>query len=96
MTMVRRSRQPRIPRNSLEKVIRMMLERGRLPHLLFDQSMGRSSYFLNRLIAALCALPPIEKMLASEQLQSRFVRFVLSRVQNPAGYGNKHGTHASL
>ena len=96
MTMVRRSRQPRIPRNSLEKVIRMMLERGRLPHLLFDQSMGRSSYFLNRLLAALCALPPIEKMLASEQLQSRFVRFVLSRVQNPAGYGNKHGTHASL
>jgi ferredoxin len=83
LTMVRRTRQPRIPENSLEKVIRMMLERGRLPHLLFDQSMGRSSRFLNRLIAALCALPPMEKLLAGEQLQSRFVRFVLSRIKDP-------------
>jgi len=83
LTMVRRTRQPRIPENSLEKVIRMMLERGRLPHLLFDQSMGRSSRFLNRLIAALCALPPMERLLAGEQLQSRFVRFVLSRIKDP-------------
>jgi Pyruvate/2-oxoacid:ferredoxin oxidoreductase delta subunit len=85
ITMVRRIRQPYVPQNSIEKVIRMMLERGRLPHLLFDQSMSRSSYFFNRLIAALCALPPVEKMLAGEQLQSRFVRFVLSRVKNPSG-----------
>ena len=85
ITMTRRPRQPRVPQNSLEKVIRMMLERGRLPHLLFDQSMSRSSYFLNRLLSALCALPPVEKLLAGEQLQSRFVRFVLSRVQDPAG-----------
>lgn len=35
-------------------------------------------------LAALCALPPVEKLLAGEQLQSRFVRFVLSRVQNPS------------
>lgn len=83
--MVRRIRQPYVPQNSIEKVIRMMLERGRLPHLLFDQSMSRSSYFLNRLIAALCTLPPVEKMLAGEQLQSRFVRLVLSRVKNPSG-----------
>jgi hypothetical protein len=34
-------------------------------------------------LAALLALPPAKQALADEQLRSRFVRFALSRVQDP-------------
>ena len=34
--MVRASERPTIPYNSVERVIRMSVERGRLAHLVFD------------------------------------------------------------
>ena len=82
IAMVRRTTQPRVPQNSIEKTVRMMLERGRLPDLLFDQGASRTHYFMNRILAALCSLPPVDRALASEQLRSRFVRFALARFQD--------------
>ena len=78
-----RPRPPHVPLNSVEAVTRRMLERGRLAELLVDGAAGRGPAFANAVLTAVLALPPAERLLASEHLQSRFVRFVLSRRQMP-------------
>jgi Pyruvate/2-oxoacid:ferredoxin oxidoreductase delta subunit len=77
MTMERRPERPYVPAHALERAIRMALERGRLPDLLFDTGASRGSRFLNGVVRALCALPPVEKAVASEQVRSRFIRYAL-------------------
>ncbi len=83
MKMERRRRTPHVPENVIERIVRGTLEHGRLAHLLFDQGDGRGARFLNQVVQAICALGPMERALASEQLRSRFVRFALSRIPDP-------------
>ena len=75
--MERRAEPRHVPKNSIERVVRQMLERGRLADLLFDESDSRGAAFLNHVVKAITKLPPAERALASEQVQSRFVRFVM-------------------
>jgi Pyruvate/2-oxoacid:ferredoxin oxidoreductase delta subunit len=77
LSMRRADGRPTVPENSMERVLRMALERGRLPHLLFDPNAGRGSRFLNRAFQALGTFPPVERLMASEQLHSRFVDRIL-------------------
>ena len=74
-----------IPANSLERALRMAIERGKLPHLLFDEGAGRGSQFLNQALQMLNQLPASQKLLATEQVKSRFVRQALSSIQDPTG-----------
>jgi ferredoxin len=83
MHMTRRERQPHIPVNTVERTVRMALERGRLADLLVDQGASRGSKFLGSVVKALTRLPIAERALASEQVRSRFVRAALQRVQAP-------------
>ena len=75
--MERRAEPRHVPKNSIERVVRQMLERGRLADLLFDESDSRGAAFLNHVVKAITKLPPAERALASKQVQSRFVRFVM-------------------
>jgi Pyruvate/2-oxoacid:ferredoxin oxidoreductase delta subunit len=77
LEMVRSDNQPFVPANTLERVLRMAIERGRLAHLLFDEGASRGSRFLNHVIQALNRLPASQKLLAREQVKSRFVRQAL-------------------
>jgi ferredoxin len=83
LRMERRSAPSHVPVNSIEKTVRMALERGRLPHLLFDEGASRGARFLNHVVRGICALPPVARALASAQVRSRFVRYALSRVTDP-------------
>jgi ferredoxin len=85
VTMVRRPRAPHVPLNAVEYLTRRMLERGRLADLLVDGAAGRGPAFANAVLGAILSLPPAAKLLASEQVQSRFVDFALARYQPPAG-----------
>ncbi len=85
MTMERRPKRPHVPLNAIERTVRMALERGKLPHLLFDEGASRGSRFLNHVVRGICALPAAQRALASEQLKSRFVRFALGTVRDPTG-----------
>ncbi|MBI2901365.1 MAG: 4Fe-4S dicluster domain-containing protein [Planctomycetes bacterium] len=85
MHVKRREERPAVPVNTIERSLRMAIERGKLPHLLFDEGEGRGSRFLNRVLQALAALPPAQKALASEQVRSRFVRYALGTVKDPTG-----------
>jgi len=83
MAMERRPKPPRVPVNAVEKMVRNAIEKNRLADLLFDQGTGVGNRFLNRTLDAILTLPPVKRMVASEQLQSRFVRAALKRIENP-------------
>ena len=83
--MVRRPQAPHVPLNAVEYLTRRMLERGRLADLLVDGTAGRGPAFANAVLGAILSLPPAQKLLASEQVQSRFVEFALARYRPPAG-----------
>ena len=78
IAMERRAEPSQVPQNTIERVVRQMLERGRLADLLFDESDSRSAAFLNHAVNAITHLRPAERTLASKQVQSRFVDFVLN------------------
>lgn len=79
MGMVRRDTPRHVPENTVERVIRACLEKGRLADLLVDEGAGRGSRFLAEVLRGLSALPAADRVLASEQVGSRFVRFALER-----------------
>ena len=85
VTMVRRPQAPHVPLNAVEYLTRRMLERGQLADLLVDGAAGRGPAFANAVLGAILSLPPAQKLLASEQVQSRFVAFALARYRPPAG-----------
>ena len=72
--MHRRRERPDVPVNKIEYVVRRALERGRLSDLLFDEADGRGSLFMNRILRAITALPAVDRVLAADQVKSRFVR----------------------
>jgi ferredoxin len=67
-----------VPATAVEKMVRMAIERGRLADLLFDEGAGAGSRFLHHAVRALTHLPLASRVLASEQVQSRFVRAALA------------------
>jgi ferredoxin len=85
LTMVRRPQAPHVPLNAVEYLTRRMLERGKLADLLVDGTAGRGPAFANAVLGAVLSLPPAQRLLASEQVKSRFVAFALARYQPPAG-----------
>ena len=85
MWMVRGGDRRHIPVNSVERAVRMSLERGRLAHLVADQGAGKGHRFLNQVIQAMMSLPAVGRLAATEQMQSRFVRYALKNVRDPTG-----------
>jgi ferredoxin len=85
LAMTRRPRQPYVPAGTIERVVRMSLERGKLPHLLFDEGQSRGHRFLNRVVRALARLPGVERALAREQVRSVFVNEALRQIPDPTG-----------
>ena len=71
-------RQP-VPANPVEKAVRQALERNRLAELLFDGGEGFGNRFLQQATKAITSLPPVERLLATEQVRSRFVKAAMAR-----------------
>jgi ferredoxin len=84
MEMARDGARPRVPLNSVEKAVRQALERNQLADLLFDAGDGLGSRFLNLAVKAVTSLPPAQRVLAHEQVRSRFVRAALERFRQYA------------
>ena len=83
MALTRRKDPPHVPVNGVERAVRIALDHNRLADLLFDQGGSLGARFLNRAMRALLGLPPAKRLLASEQLRSRFVRVALQRIADP-------------
>jgi NAD-dependent dihydropyrimidine dehydrogenase PreA subunit len=83
MGVVRRAEAPRVPRNAIEKALRMALERGHLGDMLYYEGTSRGVGFLGEAMRVLLSLPAAKRVLAHEQVTSRFVRAALGRVGDP-------------
>ena len=79
LRMQRGETRPRVPSNSVEKAVRMALERNRLADLLLDEGAGLGSRFLHRAVDAILQLPPAQAVVANEQVRSRFVSAALKQ-----------------
>jgi Pyruvate/2-oxoacid:ferredoxin oxidoreductase delta subunit len=79
LDMVRGGHPRPVPANTVERVVRMALERNRLAELLFDDGAGLGERFLHRAVEAIVRLPPAQAVLATEQVRSRFVAAALRR-----------------
>ena len=84
LKMARGGRQRPVPASSVEKAVRQALERNRLADLLFDAGEGLGSRFLHLAVEALTRLPLAQRVLASEQVRSRFVQAALGRLREHA------------
>jgi Pyruvate/2-oxoacid:ferredoxin oxidoreductase delta subunit len=79
----RRPEQRHVPANSVEFAVRSMIERGRVADLLIDGTAGRGPAFANAVLRTIASLPPAERLLAREQMRSRFVSYALRRMSPP-------------
>ncbi len=79
LAMERGGRPRPVPANTLERVVRMALERNRLAELLFDEGAGRGARFLHHAVDAIARLPAAQALLATEQVRSRFVAAAVKR-----------------
>ncbi len=85
MGMIRRKERVLTPENTIERILKMNLERGKIQHLLFDDQAGITFKFMNRFLGAILRLPPVKKTLAQEQIQSRFINFFIDEIKRTHG-----------
>jgi Pyruvate/2-oxoacid:ferredoxin oxidoreductase delta subunit len=87
LRLVRRPEQRYTPANSVEFAVRSMMERGRVADLLIDGTAGRGPAFANAVLRTITSLPPVDRLMASEQIRSRFISYALKRLAPPARGG---------
>lgn len=74
-SIVMRERQKKVitPVNSTHKAVLMAIERGKLQNLIFDNQVLMSHRALAAVLGAVLKLPPIKRVLASEQVGSKYL-----------------------
>jgi ferredoxin len=61
------------PENAVHKVVMMAVERGGLEHLIFDNRALFSHRAMAAVLGSILKLPPVQKMMASDQVKSRYL-----------------------
>ncbi|MHB1136854.1 MAG: 4Fe-4S dicluster domain-containing protein [Coriobacteriia bacterium] len=76
-----RSRPARVitPLNSTHRVIVMAIERGNLQDLVFDKRVLWNHRALAALLGVVLKLPPAKQALASKQMKSRYLEYLVAR-----------------
>jgi ferredoxin len=69
------------PVDNAQRHVMMAIERGKLQNLIFDNQVLASHRALGALLGVIFRLPPVKRALASEQLQSRFLRTASRQVE---------------
>ncbi|MFH1129996.1 MAG: 4Fe-4S dicluster domain-containing protein, partial [Pseudomonadota bacterium] len=75
------------PENTMDRLVRMHLERGNLHHLVIDASASAAHDVMNRLLGSVLRLPPVKLALAQEQVRSRFVHFMIGMARRQRKIG---------
>jgi ferredoxin len=77
-----RSRPQRVitPVNSTHRVVVMAVERGKLQNLIFDNQVLWSHRALAAVLGVILKLPPLKQAMATQQMKSRYLEAVLSRI----------------
>jgi Fe-S-cluster-containing hydrogenase component 2 len=75
-----RARRTLTPANGAHRAVLMAIERGKLQDLVFDNRLLWSHRALAAFFGAILRLPPAKRLLASEQVRSRYLEALLRRV----------------
>jgi NAD-dependent dihydropyrimidine dehydrogenase PreA subunit len=78
--MVPRPRRVVTPLNTAHRVILMAIERSTLQHIIFDNQVLYSHRALAVLLGVIIKLPPVQRLLASRQLRSRYLETLVQRL----------------
>jgi ferredoxin len=78
-----RSRPARVvtPVSSAHRAVLMAIERGKLQNLVFDNSALASHRAMAAILGAILKLPPAKRLMASEQLRSKYLVALLERMK---------------
>lgn len=66
------------PVNSVHRTVLMAIERGDLQNLIFDNRVLWSHRALASVIGVILKLPPVKQAMASKQMKSRYLEYVIS------------------
>jgi ferredoxin len=69
------------PLNSAHRTVMMAIEKGCLNDLIFDSQVLYSHRALSLLLGVLLKLPPLKQLLAMKQVKSRYLEYVISKMQ---------------
>lgn len=81
MTLAVREKRVVTPVDSAHRIVLMALERGKLQNLIFDNQAHRSHRLLGAMLKALLDLGPVQRVMASEQMKSRYLDKMFSIVR---------------
>jgi Fe-S-cluster-containing hydrogenase component 2 len=84
LRLVERGQRLITPVNSAHRLVLMALERGRFQHLLFDDRALFSHRAMAAILGVVLKLPPVKQAMASRQMKSRYLEWLLSRPGPPA------------
>jgi ferredoxin len=78
-----RSRPQRVitPLNSVHRTVMMAIERGDLQNLIFDNRVLWNHRALAAVLGVILRLPPIQQVMASQQVKSRYLEYLISHVK---------------
>jgi len=74
-----RERRVLTPVNTAHRTVRMAIERGKLQNLIFDNQAQWNHRTMAAVLGAILALPPVKRAMASAQLKSRYLEWLLAR-----------------
>ncbi len=69
------------PLNSAHRTVMMAIEKGCLNDLIFDSQVLYSHRALSLMLGVLLKLPPLKQLLAMKQVKSRYLEYIISKMQ---------------
>jgi len=79
IALVRRERRTLTPKDGVHRAVLMAIERGKLQDLVFDNRVLWSHRALAAVLGAVLKLPPAKRLLATEQVRSRYLEALVRR-----------------
>ena len=70
------------PLNGVHRAVIMAIERGKLQNLMFDNQVLWSHRALAAVFGAILKLPPVKQIMASNQVKSRYLEYLISKTYN--------------
>jgi len=77
--LVERKQRVITPLNSAHRVVVMAIERGKFQNLIFDQQALWNHRAMAAILGVIVKLPPLKQVLASNQLKSRYLEYLLEK-----------------
>jgi ferredoxin len=71
------------PLDTAHRVVLMAIERGTLQNLIFDKQTLSSHRAMAAILGVILRLPTVKRALASQQVRSRYLEALLTRVERP-------------